>query len=59
MAKQYRIKANGMDMGTYDATSEAEALNAYARDAGYADYADLCATVGSSHGEATAEEQEA
>ena len=43
--------------GTY--ASAAEALDAYARDAGYADYADLCATVGSSPDEATAEEQEA
>lgn len=59
MAKQYHIKANGTGMGIYTATSEAEALDAYARDAGYADYADLCATVGSSHDEATAEEQEA
>lgn len=39
-ARQYRITANGADMGVYEGTTADEALNAYARDAGYRDYAD-------------------
>lgn len=34
MAK-FQITANGTDMGQYEANSEAEAILAYVRDAGY------------------------
>ncbi len=48
----YRIIANGTDMGTYAGSDEEAALDAYAQDAGYADYDDLLEEVqGSSRGE--------
>jgi len=37
----YTITANDTDMGTYWGTDEEDALDAYARDAGYADYDEL------------------
>ena len=38
---RYRItSAQGVELGTYEANSEAEALNKLARDAGYKDQAD-------------------
>jgi hypothetical protein len=37
----YSITANGTPMGDYQGATEAEALDAYARDAGYSDLADL------------------
>ena len=37
--------AAGLDLGTYPGTDEADARDAFARDAGYADYADLIARV--------------
>jgi hypothetical protein len=44
---QYRIESEaGIVMGIYEGADEAEALDAYARDAGYADYAEVRATVG-------------
>ena len=43
----YRIISNaGQDMGTYEADSEAEALNAMARDAGYADQSEAAEVAG-------------
>jgi len=44
--KNYRIRVNAID-STYKANSEKEALEKYAKDAGYASYADLT----SQHGE--------
>ena len=42
----YRLtSAAGLDLGTYPGTDEADARDAFARDAGYADYADLIARV--------------
>ena len=46
MTKMYRIEAGDVVMGYWRADSEAEALDAFARDAGYADYAGVQATVG-------------
>lgn len=42
----FQISANDTDMGEYHADSAEQALNAYARDAGYKDYADVAAQVG-------------
>ena len=42
----YSIDANGQDMGCYVADTKAEALDKYARDAGYKDYADTVAQFG-------------
>jgi hypothetical protein len=42
----YTIDANGNDMGEYDAGTAAEALDAYAQDAGYTDYADVVKQFG-------------
>ena len=42
----FAIEANGTDMGEYTASDAAAALDAYARDAGYADYADATAQFG-------------
>lgn len=43
----YRIESEaGIVMGIYEGADEAQALDAYARDAGYADYAEAQATVG-------------
>lgn len=41
----FRIVTNGIDMGTYEATDEDEALDKYARDEGYIDFDDLLQTV--------------
>jgi hypothetical protein len=40
-----RVIANGTDMGVYEGDDEDAVLDAYARDAGYADYADLLDSV--------------
>ena len=48
----YVITANGSEMGIYQAFTEGEALEAYAKDAGYESYAALV----EQHGEAEAEE---
>lgn len=47
----FQINANGTDMGEYTASTVAEALDKYARDAGYTDYADVVNQFG---GDATA-----
>jgi len=41
IAGNFVVTANGTNMGFYAADSADEALNIYARDAGYKDYADL------------------
>ena len=43
-----RITINGVDMGVYRGGDEAAILDAYARDAGYKDWADLQANLPSS-----------
>jgi len=43
--------ASGVVLGTYEAESAKAALDAMARDAGYADYAACCADVPSPDGE--------
>jgi hypothetical protein len=48
--RTFTITANGTVFGDYEGRDESEALEAYAKDAGYADYADLVAQ----HGEAEA-----
>lgn len=42
----FNITANDTDMGEYTADSAAEALDKYAQDAGYTDYADVSAQFG-------------
>lgn len=42
----FQITANDTDMGEYIADSAAEALNAYAKDAGYSDYSEVAAQFG-------------
>jgi hypothetical protein len=42
----FTIDANGSDMGCYVADTAAQALDAYARDAGYTDYADVVKQFG-------------
>lgn len=42
----FQISANDTDMGEYHADTADQALNAYARDAGYRDYADVVAQFG-------------
>jgi hypothetical protein len=51
--KSYQIhnRNSGLTLGVYEANSEADALDAMARDAGYADYADLCEVAPASEGE--------
>jgi hypothetical protein len=43
---KYTITANDCDMGIYQAESEAHALDLYAQNAGYTDYADVAAQFG-------------
>lgn len=42
---------SGVVLGDYDGATEAEALDAMARDAGYADYAALCEVAPAKEGE--------
>lgn len=42
----FLVVANGSMMGEYHAESAADALDAYARDASYADYADVVSQFG-------------
>ncbi len=44
---KYRIESNvsGLVLGVYEGSSKEEARDAYARDAGYDDYADLCSQI--------------
>ncbi len=46
--KKYRIENqhSGVDMGIFDGETEEDALDAMARDAGYADYAEACEVTG-------------
>lgn len=37
----YKIEAGSIEMGTYKGADEQDALEAYAKDAGYKSYADL------------------
>lgn len=45
MSTIYEIIANGNRMGSYRAASESEAVDAFARDAGYSSHADLLERV--------------
>jgi hypothetical protein len=51
----YRIssRATGTILGDYRGELIADAIEAYARDAGYRSFADLCATLGVTDDEAT------
>lgn len=42
----FNISANDTNFGEYNGATAAEALDAYARDAGYADYADVVKQFG-------------
>lgn len=53
----FTITANGMAMGTYGGANESEALEAYARDAGYKTYADACEAAGTGDGEVVVVEE--
>lgn len=53
----FTIYANGIDMGAYEGATENDAANAYAQAVGYADMADLAATLGKSEQEALDELQ--
>ena len=58
MMAQFRIiSEQGFDFGVYEAGSADEALDAMARDAGYASAADAAATVGPFEGTVTEEEE--
>jgi hypothetical protein len=53
MAKKYQIenRQSGVVLGTYEGESEAEALDAMARDAGYDSYEDSCRVTESGGGD--------
>lgn len=42
---------SGLVLGVYEGATEAEALDAMARDAGYADYAECCEVAPAEEGE--------
>ena len=52
---QLSNKNSGLDLGIYDATTEAAALDAMAADAGYKDFAASCEAVGTDGSEIKAE----
>jgi|JI9StandDraft_1071089.scaffolds.fasta_scaffold970973_1 hypothetical protein len=45
MTKTFQISANGTDMGKYTGETEQDALDSYASDAGYENFADLLERV--------------
>lgn len=45
MTKTFQISANGTDMGEYTGETEQDALDAFASDAGYENFADLLERV--------------
>lgn len=56
--RQWRITSgSGVEMGAYEGATEAEALDAFARDAGYADQAEAVRVAGPFEG--TVEEVQA
>ena len=58
MTKTYRIEntLSGVDLGAYEGATEAEALDAMARDAGYTDYAEAQSVAPAAYGEIVATE---
>lgn len=39
--KKYKVRVNGFDMGIYEGANATEALDRYARDAGYKDWKEI------------------
>ncbi len=52
---RYKISANGVEMGVFEGADEGEAVEAYARDAGYGTYAELAGALGKTAADALAE----